>query len=136
MGYLEILVELIIGYFALFITVKCLGKTQINHGKIDMNEMKKNRLDIDQLQQLLRSKDIFSLQDVTYAIYENNGELNILQKPELEIPTYKDLKIPTEKEKKVPVTIISDGKVLFDNLHQAGLNENWLQKATKFEKRA
>ena len=30
MGYLEILVELIIGYFALFITVKCLGKTQIN----------------------------------------------------------------------------------------------------------
>ena len=72
----------------------------INHGKIDMNEMKKNRLDIDQLQQLLRSKDIFSLQDVTYAIYENNGELNILQKPELEIPTYKDLKIPTEKEKK------------------------------------
>jgi uncharacterized membrane protein YcaP (DUF421 family) len=40
-------------------------------------------LDIDQLQQLLRSKDIFSLQDVTYAIYENNGELNILQKPEL-----------------------------------------------------
>ena len=46
-----------------------------------MNEMKKNRLDIDQLQQLLRSKDIFSLQDVTYAIYENNGELNILPKP-------------------------------------------------------
>lgn len=141
MGYMGILVELIIGYFALFITVKCLGKTQIsqitpfdfisalvlgdlvsgavfeehistgkilfsisiwgsliyltdmasqksrklrrlfegkpsiiiNHGKIDMNEMKKNRLDIDQLQQLLRSKDIFSLQDVTYAIYENNG---------------------------------------------------------------
>jgi uncharacterized membrane protein YcaP (DUF421 family) len=199
MGYFEILVELIIGYFALFITVKCLGKTQIsqitpfdfisalvlgdlvsnpvfqedisivkilfaiavwgsliyltdmasqksrklrrlfegkpsiiiNHGKIDMNEMKKNRLDIDQLQQLLRSKDIFSLQDVTYAIYENNGELNILQKPELEIPTYKDLKIPTEKEKKIPVTIISDGKVLFDNLHQAGLNENWLQKELK-----
>lgn len=30
MGYLEILVELIIGYFALFITVKCLGKTQIS----------------------------------------------------------------------------------------------------------
>ena len=167
MGYLEILVELIIGYFALFITVKCLGKTQIsqitpfdfisalvlgdlvsgavfeehisigkilfaiavwglliymtdiasqksrklrhlfegkpsiiiNHGKIDMNEMKKNRLDIDQLQQLLRSKDIFSLQDVTYAIYENNGELNILQKPELEIPTYKDLKITNRKGK-------------------------------------
>ena len=199
MGYLEIFVKLTIGYFALFITVKCLGKTQINqitpfdfisalvlgdlvsgavfeenisilkilfaiaiwglliymtdivtqksrrlrhlfegkpsiiinHGKIDMKEMKKNRLDIDQLQQLLRSKDIFSLQDVTYAIYENNGELNILQKPELEIPTYQDLKIPTEKEKKIPVTIISDGKVLFDNLHHAGLNENWLHKELK-----
>ena len=64
-------------------------------------------------------------------LYENNGELNISQKPELEIPTCKDLKIPTEKEKKVPVTIISDGKVLFDNLHQAGLNESWLYKELK-----
>ena len=36
-----------------------------------------------------------------------------------------------EKEKKVPVTIISDGKVLFDNLHHAGLNESWLQKELK-----
>ena len=30
MEYLEILAELTIGYLALFITVKCLGKTQIN----------------------------------------------------------------------------------------------------------
>ena len=35
MGYLEILVELIIGYFALFITVKCLGKTQISQIHFD-----------------------------------------------------------------------------------------------------
>src|SRR6478752_2620949 len=30
MSYLGILIELVIGYFALFITVKCLGKTQIS----------------------------------------------------------------------------------------------------------
>ncbi|WML53083.1 hypothetical protein RCG17_27745 [Neobacillus sp. PS3-12] len=30
MSYLDILIELVMGYIALFITVKCLGRTQIS----------------------------------------------------------------------------------------------------------
>jgi uncharacterized membrane protein YcaP (DUF421 family) len=195
MNYSNILIELVIGYFALFITVKLLGKTQINQitpfdfisslvlgdlvgsamfdknigllkilfaiavwgaliyltevatqksrrlryllegrpsiiinkGNLVWKEMKKNHLDIDQLQQLLRAKDIFSLQDVEYAILENNGGLSILKTANSDQPTCKDLKI-NAKEKIIPLTIISDGIVLVNNLEKAGLNEEWLKK--------
>lgn len=50
----------------------------INKGKLDWKEMKKNKIDIDQLQHLLRSKDIFSLKDIEYAILENIGGISDL----------------------------------------------------------
>ncbi|MFB6468846.1 DUF421 domain-containing protein [Cytobacillus sp. Hz8] len=195
MNYLNIFVDLVIGYFALFIAVKFLGKTQINQitpfdfisalvlgdlvgnaifdrhvgpwkiifaivvwalliffteiatqksrtlrllfegkasiiiekGKINWKEMKKNRLDIDQLKQLLRSKDVFSLREVEYAIFENNGGISVLRKPESEYHTLQDFKTKGE-EKVIPLTIISDGDILYKNLKEAGLNEEWLYK--------
>lgn len=87
----------------------------INQGRLDWNEMKSNHLDINQLQQLLRSKDIFSLQDVEYAILENDGSISVLQKANAD-----------EQKKTLPLTIISDGEVIFENLQKAGLNKDWL----------
>jgi len=40
----------------------------INKGKIDFKELKKNHLDINQLQHLLRAKDVFSIAECAYAI--------------------------------------------------------------------
>jgi uncharacterized membrane protein YcaP (DUF421 family) len=99
----------------------------IKKGELIWKEMKKNRLDIDQLQQLLRAKNVFSLEEVEYAIFENNGGLSVLKKSESDQPTCKDLNIKT-KNRMIPITIISDGKVLVKNLQNAGLNENWLEK--------
>lgn len=198
MGYLSIFYELVIGYLVLFITVKCLGKTQISQitpfdfisslvlgdlvasaifddhvgllkiifavaiwgaliffteiatqkslplrylfegrpsmiirkGELVWTEMKKNRLDVDQLRQMLRAKNVFSIDEVEYAIFENNGSLSVLKKADCEQPTCKDLNIKLEN-KTIPITIISDGKVLKNNLEKAGLNENWLEKQLK-----
>jgi len=99
----------------------------INKGKLDWKAMKKNQIDIDQLQQLLRFKDVFSLQDVEYAILENNGGGSVLRKSEADQPTCRDLKIKGEK-RTIPLTIISDGEVLSNNLKKAGVDEKWLQK--------
>lgn len=99
----------------------------INKGKLVWKEMKKNRLDIDQLLQLLRTKNIFSLQEVEYAILENNGGLSILKKADCDQPTCRDLKIKGEP-RNIPITFISDGQVLFKNLQKAGFNAEWLQK--------
>lgn len=99
----------------------------INKGKLDWNEMKINRLDVDQLQQMLRAKDIFSMKEVDYAIFENNGALSVLKKANFDQPSCQDLKIKGVK-RKIPLTIISDGEVLFENLQKAGLTEEWLQR--------
>jgi uncharacterized membrane protein YcaP (DUF421 family) len=195
MSYLDILIELVIGYIALFITVKCLGRTQISQitpfdfisslvlgdlvgsaifdeqagllkilfsilvwgaliffteiatqksfalrylfegkpsviirkGELVWKEMKRNRLDIDQLKQLLRAKNVFSLDEVEYAIFENNGGLSVLKKADSDQPTSKDFNLKLEN-KTIPTTIISDGKVLVKNLHEAGLTNEWLEK--------
>lgn len=99
----------------------------IHEGKLDWKELKKNHLDINQLQQLLRSKEIFSLRDVEYAILEPNGSISILRKQEADKPTYSDLKLKTRK-RRVPLTIISDGEVIMKHLEESGMDYQALLK--------
>ncbi|WP_311439581.1 DUF421 domain-containing protein [Mesobacillus foraminis] len=102
----------------------------INKGRLDWREMKRNHLDLDQLLQLLRSKDVFSLKDVEYAILENNGSVSVLRKAEADQATCRDLDLQGI-ERVLPYTVISDGVVLQDNLQNAGVNEEWLQNKLK-----
>lgn len=105
----------------------------IRRGELDWLQMKKNHLDIDMLQQLLRDKGIFSLQEVQYAILENNGGISVLKKAEADQPTLSDLNIKIE-ERVMPYTVISDGEILTDNLARAGVNEEWLYNELKMKK--
>jgi uncharacterized membrane protein YcaP (DUF421 family) len=99
----------------------------IHEGKLDWKELKKNHLDINQLQQLLRSKDVFSLRDVEYAILEPNGSISILKKQEADKPTYKDFNLKINK-RMVPLTIISDGEVIMEHLQESGMDYKALIK--------
>lgn len=99
----------------------------IHEGKLDWKELKKNHLDINQLQQLLRSKDVFSLRDVEYAILEPNGSISILKKQEADKPTYKDFNLKINK-RMVPLTIISDGEVIMEHLQESGMDYKGLIK--------
>jgi uncharacterized membrane protein YcaP (DUF421 family) len=105
----------------------------IRSGKIDRDQLKKNKLDINQLQNLLRQKDVFSMREVDYAILETNGTVSVLRKSKYENPTTEDLNIPP-KNVYLPVTIISDGKVDYENLTKAGFNDDWLHKKLKENK--
>ncbi|MGM0902190.1 MAG: DUF421 domain-containing protein [Bacillota bacterium] len=102
----------------------------IHKGKLDWKQMKQNHMDIDQLQQLLRDKGVFSLQEVEFAILENNGGISVLKKAEADQPTLSDLKIIGEK-RTIPITIVSDGEVLNQNLQAAGVDEEWLYEELK-----
>lgn len=100
----------------------------INKGRIDREQLKSNHLDIDQLQQMLRSqKDIFSIREVEYMILEPNGEISVLKKPKYGSPTIEDLSLK-QKAVYLPVSVISDGQVIKDNLREAGYDEGWLMK--------
>lgn len=99
----------------------------IHKGKIDRQQLKKNKLDINQLQHLLRDKDVFSIREVEYAILEANGSVNVMRKSMYEKPTREELNLQP-KRVSLPTTLIIDGEVLWDNLKEAGLNKRWLEE--------
>jgi uncharacterized membrane protein YcaP (DUF421 family) len=102
----------------------------IKQGKIMEHELKKMRLDMDELNLLLRTKDVFSITDVNYAIFEKNGELSVLLKDTKQPLKQED--IPVQQARKqhtpIPIQLIADGKVIEDNLIQLNLNRNWLDE--------
>ncbi|WP_270181684.1 DUF421 domain-containing protein [Alkalihalobacillus sp. CinArs1] len=102
----------------------------IHHGRINRKNLKKNKLDLNQLQNLLRQKGIFSLREVEFAILETNGSISVLQKSEYSQPTRGDFDLRPVKEH-LSTTFISDGKVDWGNLKEAGFNEEWLNKVLK-----
>ncbi|KXZ39399.1 Uncharacterized membrane protein YcaP, DUF421 family [Alkalithermobacter thermoalcaliphilus JW-YL-7 = DSM 7308] len=102
----------------------------IKNGQIDFNELKKQKIDINELQSLLRTKDVFSIREVEYAILEPSGSISVLRKSKYENPKSEDLNIP-QKQVYLPVCFILDGKLLIDNLKSCGFDENWLQKQLK-----
>ncbi|MCQ2008557.1 MAG: DUF421 domain-containing protein [Sporolactobacillus sp.] len=99
----------------------------IRNGHLDREMMKKEKLDIDMLQNLLRRKDVFSIREVEYAVLETDGTVSVLKKSQYATPTMEDLQKP-RKPVYLPVTIIDDGEVDWGNLKAAGLNEDWLLK--------
>lgn len=102
----------------------------IRQGMIDRKQLKKNKVDLNQLQSLLRQKDIFSIREVEYAIMESSGDLSVLKKSNYASPTIEDLNLPL-KPVTLTYTIISDGIVDNNNLKEAGFNETWLMKQLK-----
>jgi uncharacterized membrane protein YcaP (DUF421 family) len=100
----------------------------IRNGHIDKKELSLNKLDINELQQMLRQeKDIFSLREVEFAILEPNGKISAIKKPKYANPTIEDMSLK-QKAVYMPISLISDGKVDLDNLKQAGFDHNWLLK--------
>lgn len=99
----------------------------IRQGQILRESLKKSKLDVNQLQHLIRSKGVFSIRELEYAILETDGTVSILKKAAYETPTKRDLQLNLEQVN-IPITLISDGKVINDNLTEAGFNTTWLEE--------
>ncbi|EJR58140.1 hypothetical protein IIO_04482 [Bacillus cereus VD115] len=97
----------------------------IKDGKVLEDNLKKEKYTSDELLELLRGKNAFSVADVEFAVLEPSGELNVLLKKDRQPLTAKDvgLKVPNEKE---PQTVIMDGNVLDEPLSSSGHNRAWL----------
>jgi uncharacterized membrane protein YcaP (DUF421 family) len=98
----------------------------ISKGEILKNNLKKARLTMNELASLLRAESIFNLSDVEYAILEPVGNLSVLKKLQGQQITKSEMKIPLPVFKYIPSEIIVDGKVIYDNLKELNLNEDWL----------
>lgn len=99
----------------------------IRNGEIDYGALKKLRMTVNDLVCALRQKDVFEITQVSYAIFETNGKISVLLKPEHRNSTASDLgKYP--KDKGMPFAVICDGKIATDTAAESGFGIDKIKK--------
>lgn len=83
-------------------------KIVIRGGRIERDILRELRFSADDLLMALRSKDIFDLDEVQFAMVETTGSISVMKKQSSETPTRRDMAVSAE-EADPPVLIISDG---------------------------
>lgn len=104
----------------------------IKNGKVMEDNLAKERMTGQEFLQELRSKKVFNLADVEFAVMETTGDINVSLKAEKNPITSYDLgkKVASKTE---PQTVILDGNMLNEGLTDIGLNQGWLK--TELEKK-
>ena len=102
----------------------------IDHGKIVQKEMGRNRFTLDELMQELRSLGVRDIAAVEYAFLETNGKLSVLQYASQSPPSADDLQVSVVNCG-FPRILISDGRLIRENLQKCGFEEKWLMKQIK-----
>ena len=94
----------------------------VNKNGIDAYELKRNRLDVSDLIESLRSAGYFSLDSIDYALYESNGTFSALPKENYE-----------EKQTSLPLVMISSGKFDGKNLKFSGIPQSFFEELLRRE---
>ncbi len=102
----------------------------IKNGEIDQAAMKKVRLTLVDLIELLREQNVFDIGQVAFAVLEVNGNLSVLLKNAEQPPTQKQLMIKSEKDG-LQMPVIIDGKVIKDSLGAIEYNRSTLDMLLK-----
>lgn len=88
----------------------------INSGKVNFNEMVKQRYNLEDLLTQLREKNVRSIEEVDYAVLETSGKLSVFTKDDKDRGKY-------------PLPLILDGIINYDTLKQINKNISWLNSA-------
>ena len=102
-------------------------KIIIRNGCIERDILRELRFSVDDLLMALRSKDIFDISEVQYAIVETTGSVSVMKKPPLDTPTRRDMKISAECSDP-PVLIISDGSFIPQAMESLKLSRSTAEK--------
>lgn len=84
----------------------------IKNGKLNFNEMIKQKYNLDDLMVQIREKGYRSIEEIEYAILENSGRLSIFP--------YSKIKTP------FPLPIILDREIQNDTLKDLNKNKKWV----------
>ena len=99
----------------------------IDNGKLLQDNLRRTRVNMDELTCLLRSKDVLDIRQVQYAILETNGNLSVFPFPKEKPASAKDAGIQAKKQF-LPLTLVSDGVLLKENLQLSGKNRAWVEQ--------
>ncbi|MEX2414607.1 MAG: DUF421 domain-containing protein [Paenibacillaceae bacterium] len=119
----------------------------IDHGKIQRDEMKRQRYNLSDLMLQLRQSHVTNVDEVAFAILETTGKLTVVKKKDFyedhserqDHPNEQNLQFEASEElgeqqaepriryEGLPLPLIMDGKVLDKNLEKIGRNRFWLK---------
>ncbi len=93
----------------------------INKGKIDIKELEKQNITINELQEILRQNSYPYIEEVYYAILEPSGEVSIIEKENKEYDNNN-----SNKERGLQISLIINSQIEEENLRRVGKSEKWL----------
>ena len=133
--FLIIFLEIILSFtatkcewFKRFITGK--PSILISRGVLDVCELAKTRLSVEELVSELRLKGIGSIEEVDYAILEQNGQISVIQKKLRSPVTSEELGLSVSEEG-ISHLIIVDGHLKEANLIASKKDISWLNAELK-----
>lgn len=90
----------------------------IKNGKINYNEMIRQKYNLDDLLTQLREKGYRNIEDIEYAILENNGTLSVFN-------------YQNKTKSPLPMPVILDGKVQYETLKEMNKDDKFITKILK-----
>ncbi len=102
----------------------------ISHGRLDKKTMKKVRISVEELVAQVRQNGIYDLEEVDYAILEENGKMSIIPKSRYRQPDLETLGLQ-DQDSGVMHILISDGVVNTHNLDLLNRKRSWLDTTLK-----
>lgn len=92
----------------------------VQNGQLDLKELEKNHMEMEQLRALLRSQDCFSLEEAKHVILETGGEVSVMKNADVESVLTFLLVDEGRIEEKVLKSIGKDKTWLLEELSSAG----------------
>ena len=123
-----VLIEIFVSLLSLksfFVRKMLSGKSAIliRDGIIDQKELKKVRITVLDLVEMLRGQQVFDVSTVSFAVLETGGSLSVLLKSKEQPATAGDIKAQ-KPPAELPLPVVSDGKILNESLVALGIKKS------------
>jgi len=103
----------------------------MDRGKLLYDEMKKQRININDLLEHLRIAGYHNLHELEYIIIEPDGQLSIILKTPYRPITIKDMNLDIKDGNGIPINLIADGIRNKRNMLRAKCDDRWLDSQLK-----
>lgn len=139
-GLLSMSIYGLFSLFVSFITAKSIMARRfitgfpiviIQDGKISREQLKKCKLDVNDLLQDARESGYFDISEINYAVMEPSGKISFLPKSKFHSVTPHDMKLKVDTNG-LSANLVIDGNIMERNLKAIGHDVKWLLK--KLEK--
>ena len=100
----------------------------LEDGVIYRENLKKAKLDLNEFLTYCRIGGWFDLNQLQTAVFEHNGTVSFLPKEADRPATPTDLNL-NPKQSQVQTPFVMDGKLLANNVRQAGKEDDWVRRA-------